>query len=68
MRLIATKMGVLVRTMRRVMQEDISYKSYTLGHGPFLSEATKIRQVEKAEKLLAKIKQPTIPEPCFFFR
>ncbi len=52
--------------MRRVLQEDISYKSYALGHGPFLSEATKIRQAEKAEKLLAKIKEPTIPQTCFF--
>ncbi len=68
MRLITTKMGVLDRTMRRLMQEDISYKSYALGHGPFLSEATKIRQAEKAEKLLAKIKEPTIPQTCFFFR
>ncbi len=48
------------------MQEDISYKSYALGHGPFLSEAIKIRQAEKAKKLLAKIKQSTNPQTCFF--
>jgi hypothetical protein len=66
MRSIVIEMGVSERTVRRIMQ-DIRYKSYAMRRGQFMSEATKIRWVEKAKKLLAKIKHPTIPNQLVLF-
>jgi hypothetical protein len=60
-------MGVSERTVRRIMQEDIRYKSYAMRRGQFMSEAMKIRRAEKAKKLLAKIKHPTVPNQLVFF-
>jgi hypothetical protein len=67
MRSIATEMGVAERTVRRIMQEDIRYKSYAMRRGQFMSAATKIRRADKAKKLLAKIKHPTVPNQLIFF-
>jgi hypothetical protein len=35
--------------------------------GQFMSEATKTRRLEKAKKLLARIKHPAVPNPLIFF-
>ncbi len=67
MRSIATEMGVAERTVRRIMQEDIRYKSYAMRRGQFMSAAMKIRREDKAKKLLAKIKHPTVPNQLIFF-
>jgi hypothetical protein len=67
MRSIATEMSVSERTVRRIIQKDIRYKSYAMRRGQFMSEATKIWRAEKAKKLLAKIKHPTVSNQLVFF-
>jgi hypothetical protein len=49
------------------MQEDIHYKLYAMRRGQFMSEETKIWRVEKAKKLLTKIKHSTVPNQPIFF-
>ncbi len=65
--MIATEMSMSERTVRRIIQEDIRYKSYAMRCGQFMSEATKIWRAEKAKKLLAKIKHPTVSNQLVFF-
>jgi hypothetical protein len=49
------------------MSDDLHYKSYAMRRGQFMSEATKTRRLEKAKKLLARIKHPIVPNPLIFF-
>ncbi len=53
--------------MRRIVQEDICYKSYAMRKGQFMSEVTKTRQAEKARKLLARLKDPSVTNQLIFF-
>ncbi len=48
------------------MKEDLHYRSYAVRRGQFMLEATKARRLEKAKKLLAKIKHPSIPNQLIF--
>jgi hypothetical protein len=67
MRSIANEIGVSECTVRKMMKEDLRYKSYAMRQGQFMSEATKARRAEKAKKLLAKIKHPSAPNQLIFF-
>jgi AraC-like DNA-binding protein len=61
MRSMAQEMNVSRTTVRKMVSEDLRYKSYAMRRGQFMSEATKIRRLEKAKKLLARIKHPSSP-------
>ncbi len=67
MRSIATEFGVGESTVRRIMQEDLRYKSYAMRRGQFMSEATKARRADKARKLLARLKHPSVSNQLIFF-
>ncbi len=67
MRSMAQEMNVSRTTVRKMVSEDLRYKSYAMRRGQFMSEATKTRRLEKAKKLLARIKHPTVPNPLIFF-
>jgi hypothetical protein len=64
MRSIANNFGVAKSTVRRIVKEDICYKSYTMRQGQFLSEVTKTRP---ARKLLARLKDPSVTNQLIFF-
>ena len=55
MRSIARELDVCERTIRRVVEEDIHYKSYVLKKGQSLSDSTKKRRFEKAKLLLNRL-------------
>jgi transposase len=61
MRSIAQEMNVSRTTVRKMVSEDLRYKSYAMRRGQFMSEVTKTRRLEKAKKLLARIKHPSSP-------
>ncbi len=67
MRSIAKEIGVSECTVRKMMKEDLHYRSYGMRRGQFMSEATKARRLEKSKKLLAKIKHPSVPNQLIFF-
>ncbi len=67
MRSIATEFGVTESTVRRIVQEDLRYKSYAMRKGQFMSEATKTRWAEKARKLLARLKHSSVMNQLIFF-
>jgi hypothetical protein len=67
MRSIATEFGVGESTVRRIMQEDLRYKSYAMRRGQFMSEATKARRADKVRKLLARLKHPSVSNQLIFF-
>jgi hypothetical protein len=56
MRSVAKEIGISECSVRKMMNEDFHYRSYAMRRGQFMSEATKARRLEKAKKLLAKIK------------
>jgi transposase len=67
MRSIARELDVCERTIRRVVEEDIHYKSYVLKKGQSLSDSTKKRRFEKAKLLLNRLKNPSTRDQLIFF-
>jgi len=68
MRSIARELEVSDSTIRRIVEEDLRYKSYALiKRGQFMNAATKERRLEKAKLLLTKLKHPQAPGQLIFF-
>lgn len=66
-RSLAREMNVSAMTMDRTVHEDLGYKSYALQHGQLLTTVTKARRLDKAKKLLSRLKNPKEPHPLIFF-
>ena len=62
MRSLALELDVSRTTVRKIVLEDLRYKSYAMRSGHFMSAATKARRLDKA-----KIKHPIVPNPLIFF-
>jgi hypothetical protein len=67
MRSLALELDVSRTTVRKIVLEDLRYKSYAMRRGHFMSAATKARRLDKAKRLLTKIKHPIVPNPLIFF-
>ena len=67
MRSMARELDVSATLVRKIVKEDLRYKSYGLRKGQFMSEATKLRRLEKAKKLLNRLKKPPTPNILIFF-
>ncbi|UYV64209.1 hypothetical protein LAZ67_2007040 [Cordylochernes scorpioides] len=48
-------------TFRRVVHENLRYKSYVMWRGQFMSERTKVNRLTRAKCLLNKLKHPEEP-------
>jgi len=66
MRAIARKSDVSEITVRRILKED-GFKSYVLRKGQLLTPAMKERRVERARKLLLRLKKPKEAGQLIFF-
>ena len=67
MRSIARELGVCDKTIRRIVEEEIHYRSYVLRKGQSLLDSTKSRRHEKAKLLLNRLKNPTSNNQLIFF-
>ena len=67
MRKIATDLGVSDFLIRKIVKEDIRYRSYCLRRGQFMSEKTKRVRYEKAKALLNRLKHPPAENILIFF-
>jgi transposase len=67
MRSMARELEVSDSTIRRVVEEDIRYKSYALRRGPLLNDVTRERRLEKAKLLLTRLKHPHSNGQLIFF-
>jgi len=63
----AREMNMSDATIRKIVAEDIRYRSYVLRRGQFMTQQTKERRFEKAKKLLAKLNNTTERKPLIFF-
>ena len=55
-RAMAPELEVSATLFCKIVKEDLRYKSYSHRKGQFMSEATKLQQLEKAQKLLSCLK------------
>ena len=53
-------------TIRRVVHEDVRYKSYVMRSGQFISEKTKENRLIRAKRLLSKLKHQETGTLWFF--
>ena len=67
MRKMAEELEVSEWLIRKVVKEDIRYKSYSLRRGQFMSATTKKTRYEKAAALLNRLKHPPVPDILIFF-
>jgi len=67
MRKIAADLGVSDFLIRKIVKEDIRYRSYCLRRGQFMSETTKKVRYEKAKALLNRLKHPPAEDILIFF-
>lgn len=67
MRSIAKEMEMSNATIRKIVHEDLRYHSYVLRRGHFMMQQTKERRLEKAKKLLSKLKNSKEKNPLIFF-
>ena len=67
MRRMAEELEVSEWLVRKIVKEDIRYKSYSLRKGQFMSAATKQNRYKKASALLNRIKHPPVPDILIFF-
>ena len=58
MRAMAGELEVSATLVCKIGKEDLQYKSYGLRKGQFMSEAMKLRQLEKTKKRLSLLKHP----------
>ena len=54
-------------TIRRIVHEDIWYKSYVMRKGQFMSAQTREQRFVRAQRLLNKLKHPEIPDMLWFY-
>ena len=67
MRALGEELGVSEWLIRKIVKEDLRYKSYSLRRGQFMSAATKKTRYEKAAALLNRLKHPPVPDILIFF-
>lgn len=67
MRAIANQLLVSESTIRRVVHEDIRYKSYVMRRGQFMSDKNRENRVIRSKRLLNKLKHPEEPNMLWFF-
>lgn len=67
MRAMARQLGVSDFLIRKIMKEDIWYKSYSLQRRQFVTAETKERHLMKARSLLARIKNPLSSDILIFY-
>lgn len=67
MRALAKDFQVDEATIRRVVHEDLRYKSYVIRRGQFMSQKTRENRVIRARRLLNKLKHPEEPGILWFF-
>jgi hypothetical protein len=67
MRKLAEDLEVSEYLIRKIVKEDIRYKSYSLRRGQFMTEATKKTRYEKATALVNRLKHPPAPDILIFF-
>ena len=67
MRGIARELNVSEFLLRKIVKEDIRYKSYALRRGQFMNAATKERRAARSQLLLNKIKHPPAPDMLIFY-
>ncbi len=67
MRSMPQEMNISRTTVCKMVSEDLRYRSYAMRKGQFMSESMKTRHLEKAKKLLARMKHPVVPNPLIFF-
>lgn len=66
-RSLARELGVANATIHRTVHEDLRYGSYALKTGHFMNDATKQKRLEKAKKLLIRLKHPEEAKMLKFF-
>lgn len=66
-RALGRELQVDEATIRRVVHEDLRYKSYVMRRGQFMSEKTRENRVTRAKRLLNKLKHPEEPGMLWFF-
>lgn len=67
MRKMAADLGVSEWLIRKIVKQDIRYRSYSLRRGQFLTEKTKKTRFEKAAALLNRVKHPPVADILVFF-
>jgi len=67
MRYIVKEMNMSDETIRKIVAEDIRYRSYIVRRGQFITQQTKERLFEKVKNLLAKLKNSKDKRPLIFF-
>ena len=66
-RAISRDLQVYECTIRRIVHEDIRYKSYVMRRGQFMSAQTREQRFIRAKRLLNKVKHPEIPDMLWFY-
>ena len=64
---IARDLNVSEGLIRRVVHEDLRYKSYVLCRGHFMSAQTRNQRLIRGKRLLNKLKHPVVPNMLWFF-
>ena len=67
MRAIARDFNVSEGLIRRVVHEDLRYKSYVMRRGQFMSAQTRNQRLIRGKRLLSKLKHPEVPNMLWFF-
>ncbi|XP_046868909.1 uncharacterized protein LOC124461437 [Drosophila willistoni] len=66
-RALAKDLNVSDGLIRRVVHEDLRYKSYVMRRGQFMSDKTREQRVIRSNRLLNEIKHPEAAEMLWFF-
>jgi len=66
LRKLASALGVSERTMRRIAEEDLRYKSYTIKVRQMLSEAARTQRIARCNLLLSSLKNEAAGRVRFF--
>jgi hypothetical protein len=67
MRKLAEELEVSEGLIRKIVKQDIHYRSYSLRRGQFMTAATKRTRFEKASALLNRLKHPPVQDILIFF-
>ena len=67
MNALCKELGVAYGTIHRVIHEDLRYNSYVLKRGHFIDLAMQEKRLDKAKKLLNKVKHPEKDNLLKFF-
>jgi DDE superfamily endonuclease len=66
-RAIAREINVSESTVRRVVHDDIKYKSYVMRRGHFMSAKNRENRLIRSKRLLNNLKHPEEPNILWFF-